>query len=60
MELPTAEVKKVIDDMKREQALWTGTYVDDHVTEALKWSKEKYNLQVFDLPPRKKRKSPAH
>ncbi len=29
--------------MRREQAEWTGTYVDDHVKEALTWSKEKYN-----------------
>jgi TRAP-type C4-dicarboxylate transport system substrate-binding protein len=53
-----ADVKKVIDDMKREQALWTGTYVDDHVTEALKWSKEKYKLQVFDLPAAEKAEVP--
>jgi TRAP-type C4-dicarboxylate transport system substrate-binding protein len=45
-----ADLKKVIDDMRREQALWTGTYVDDHVTESLKWAKEKYNLQIFELP----------
>ncbi|HPU28930.1 MAG TPA: TRAP transporter substrate-binding protein [Syntrophorhabdaceae bacterium] len=42
-----ADVKKVIDDMRREQAEWTGKYVDDHVQEALKWSKEKYNHQLF-------------
>jgi hypothetical protein len=24
--------------------------VDDHVLEAVKWSKEKYNLQLFQLP----------
>ena len=52
------EVKKVIDDMKREQALWTGTYVDDHVTESLKWSKEKYNLQIFELPANEKAEVP--
>jgi TRAP-type C4-dicarboxylate transport system substrate-binding protein len=45
-----ADVKKVIDDMRREQAEWTGRYVDDHVKEALTWSKEKYNHQVFTLP----------
>ncbi len=45
-----ADVKKVIDGMRKEWALWTGTYVDNHVTEALKWSKEKYNLQIFELP----------
>lgn len=44
------DVKKVFDDLRREQALWTGTYVDNHVMEAVKWSKEKYNLQLFDLP----------
>jgi TRAP-type C4-dicarboxylate transport system substrate-binding protein len=44
-----ADVKKVIDDMRREQAEWTGKYVDDHVQEALKWSKEKYNHQVIKL-----------
>lgn len=45
-----ADVKKVFDDMRREQADWTGKYVDDHVTEAVKWSKEKYKLQVIKLP----------
>ncbi|WP_243688536.1 TRAP transporter substrate-binding protein [Geotalea toluenoxydans] len=30
-----ADVKKVIDDLSREQALWTGEYVDRHVQEAL-------------------------
>ena len=45
-----ADVKKVLDDMRREQALWTGTYVDDHVTEALDWSRKNYNHQVFTLP----------
>ena len=24
--------------------------MDNHVLEAVKWSKEKYNLQLFDLP----------
>jgi len=42
-----ADVKKVMDDLRREQAEWTGKYVDDHVQEALKWSKEKYNHQLF-------------
>jgi TRAP-type C4-dicarboxylate transport system substrate-binding protein len=45
-----ADVKKVLDDMRREQALWTGTYVDTHVTEALAWSKKEYSHQVFSLP----------
>ena len=53
-----ADVKKVIDDMRKEQALWTGQYVDDHVLEAIKWSKEKYNLQIFELPASEKAEIP--
>ena len=53
-----ADVKKVVDDMRREQALWTGDYVDNHVTESLKWSKEKYNLQIIELPASEKAEVP--
>jgi TRAP-type C4-dicarboxylate transport system substrate-binding protein len=45
------DVKKVMEGLKREQAEWTGTYVDNHVKEALQWAKEKYNHQLFKLPP---------
>lgn len=53
-----ADVKKVIDDMRKEWALWTGNYVDNHVTDAIKWSKEKYNLQIFELPQAEKEEIP--
>jgi len=43
-------VKKVLDELRVEQAIWTGNYVDNHVKEALTWSKEKYNHQVISLP----------
>jgi len=52
------DVKKVFDDMRREQAIWTGTYVDNHVKEALIWSKEKYKHQVFELPSSDKAEIP--
>jgi len=45
-----ADVKKAIDGLRREQAEWTGNYVDNHVKEALAWAKVKYNHQVFQLP----------
>jgi TRAP-type C4-dicarboxylate transport system substrate-binding protein len=54
-----ADVKKVFDDLRREQAEWTATYVDNHVTEALKWSKEKYNHQVLSLPASEKAQIPG-
>lgn len=51
------DVRKVLDDLGREQALWTGTYVDDHVAEALAWSKETYGHQVFTLSPADREKA---
>jgi len=45
-----ADVKDVMEKLGREQAEWTGKYVDDHVTEALAWSKENHKLQLFRLP----------
>ena len=53
-----ADVKKVIDGMRKEWALWTGNYVDNHVLESLKWSKEKYNLQIIELPANEKAEVP--
>lgn len=43
------DVKKVFTDLGREQAEWTGKYMDDHVKEALEWSTEKYGIEVIKL-----------
>jgi len=43
------DVKDVLEQLRREQAEWTGKYVDDHVTEALAWSKANYRHQLFEL-----------
>lgn len=43
------DIKKVFDDLRREQSEWTGKYVDDHVRESLQWSKQKYNHQLLKL-----------
>jgi TRAP-type C4-dicarboxylate transport system substrate-binding protein len=43
-----ADVKQVLDGLYREQAEWTGAYVDGHVQEALTWSKEQHNLTVHE------------
>ena len=45
-----ADVKKVLDGLSREQSEWTAKYVDDHVTEAVAWSKAKYGHQLLQLP----------
>ena len=43
------DVKKVMEDLRHEQAEWTGKYVDDHVKESLAWSKQKYNHQLIQF-----------
>jgi len=45
-----ADVKAVFDDLRAEQSLWTGKYMDEHVEESLAWSKEKYQIEVISLP----------
>jgi len=40
------ELKQVLEGLYMEQAEWTGAYVDQHVQEAVAWSKEKYKLTV--------------
>jgi len=49
-----ADVKKVLDGLRREQAEWTGRYVDEHVDEAVEWSKEKYDVEVIEFGPGEK------
>ncbi|OGP70044.1 MAG: C4-dicarboxylate ABC transporter substrate-binding protein [Deltaproteobacteria bacterium RBG_13_47_9] len=47
-----ADVKKVMDDLRKDQAIWTGQYVDNHVKEAMKWSEKTHNVQVYQLSPK--------
>lgn len=46
-----ADIQQVMNDLVREQAEWTGAYVDAHAAEALAWSEKEYQLQQFRLPP---------
>jgi TRAP-type C4-dicarboxylate transport system substrate-binding protein len=50
------EVKAVIENMRVEQALWTGTYMDDHVNEANAWSKKEQGVEFIRLSPAEKAK----
>jgi TRAP-type transport system periplasmic protein len=45
-----ADVKKVFDDLSREQAKWTGEYVDKHADDAVEWAKKDENVQFITLP----------
>ncbi|HBT20384.1 MAG TPA: C4-dicarboxylate ABC transporter substrate-binding protein [Peptococcaceae bacterium] len=50
------DIKKVIDDLSREMAVWTGEYMDNHVREALEWAVEEEGLEVIKLSPQEKEK----
>lgn len=43
------DVQKVIDELSLEMAIWTGEYMDNHVKEALEWSKKEHGLQITSL-----------
>ncbi len=45
------DVKKVMNDLYYEQSLWTGKYEDQHVVDAMAWSKKKYNVKIYKLTP---------
>ena len=42
-------VKQVMDGLSREQAEWTGKYMDDHVRESMEWSKANHQTNVIEL-----------
>lgn len=43
------DVQKVFNDLVVEQAKWTGTYMDQHVKDAMAWSVKTQGVTVFDL-----------
>ncbi len=43
------DIKKVFDDLKKEQAIWTGKYVDNHAKDAMEWSKKEYKVEFIQL-----------
>ncbi len=54
-----ADVKKVMDDLFREQGIWTGEYMDKHAAESLAWSQKTQGVKVFRLSPAEKAKFDA-
>ena len=43
------DVKKVMEDLGEEQSAWTGKYMDNHVNDAITWSKKTYNVEFIEL-----------
>ncbi|MBD3305749.1 C4-dicarboxylate ABC transporter substrate-binding protein [candidate division KSB3 bacterium] len=48
------DVQKVMDDLRVEQAEWTGTYMDNHVQESIQWSKETHQVEFIEIAPEEK------
>jgi TRAP-type C4-dicarboxylate transport system substrate-binding protein len=49
-------VQKVMNDLIVEQAEWTGNYMDNHVKEAMSWSKNTHNVEFISLSNKEKAK----
>ena len=43
------DVQKIMEDLGREQAEWTGTYMDNHAMESIEWSKKQQGVEFIDL-----------
>ncbi|MBU1696912.1 MAG: TRAP transporter substrate-binding protein, partial [Proteobacteria bacterium] len=50
------DVQKVMMDLKEEQALWTGTYMDEQTQKSIAWSKETNNVEFISLSAAEKAK----
>jgi TRAP-type C4-dicarboxylate transport system substrate-binding protein len=48
------DVKKVLTDLAEEQMNWTGDYMDNHVAEAIAFSKEKFQVEFIELSAEQK------
>jgi len=50
------DVKKVFDELRKDQAIWTGKYVDGHAKDAMEWSKKEHKVEFISLSPEEKAK----
>jgi TRAP-type C4-dicarboxylate transport system substrate-binding protein len=48
------DVQEIFDALAAEQAEWTGTYMDNHVKEAIDWSEKNYQVEFIKLDPKEK------
>ena len=50
------DVQMVMEGLSVQQAMWTGAYMDNHVSEANDWSKKVQNVEFIELSPAEKAK----
>ncbi|WP_240373958.1 TRAP transporter substrate-binding protein [Bacillus piscicola] len=50
------DVQNVIDELNSEMTEFTGQYLDQHIQDAVKWSKENHNHEIVELTDSEKQK----
>ncbi|RLB81658.1 MAG: C4-dicarboxylate ABC transporter substrate-binding protein, partial [Deltaproteobacteria bacterium] len=50
------DVQQVFEELGPQQAAWTGVYMDNHVKQAMSWSKRKQGVKVIRLSKAEKAK----
>jgi TRAP-type C4-dicarboxylate transport system substrate-binding protein len=50
------DVQQVMEGMAREHSEWTGNYMDNHIIEAIEWSKKTQGVKVYTLSKEQKAK----
>jgi TRAP-type C4-dicarboxylate transport system substrate-binding protein len=48
------DIQRVFNDLRFDQCEWTGTYMDNHVDEAVRWSKQTHQVEFIALSPEQK------
>ena len=48
------DVRQVMDELAREQCIWTGTYMDNHVKESVVWSQKTQGVEIIELSKEEK------
>ncbi len=50
------DIQKVMMDLKKEQALWTGNYMDEQIRKSIEWSKNVQHVEFISLSKAQKAK----
>lgn len=50
------DVQAVFEELGPQQAVWTGTYMDNHVIDSVEWAKKTHNIEIIEPSNEEKRK----
>ena len=46
----------MVEELGPQQSVWTGAYMDHHVTESIEWSKKNHQIEIIELSKEEKAK----